>query len=260
MSAFAEVHPPATTPAGGPLVLLHGGNVANWMWEPQLPAFTDRLVLTPDLPGFGERTREGWPGLDATADDVVARVTDQGVDGTFDLAGLSLGALVALRVLARHPDRVRSAFITRAPVEPAGAGVRLICRLQLAFWQSPWFWRAQAAAFGIPPDSRSRYIAHGLSVRAETASAMNAEVLAGGIPANLNRYRGPLLVIAGEKDQALVRNSLRLIASAAPQAQLRLAPGMHHIWSAEDPDLFNEVLRSWLHGTADPRLLRLAGA
>ena len=89
---------------------------------------------------------------------------------------------------------------------------------------------------------------------------MNAEVLAGGIPANLNRYRGPLLVIAGEKDQALVRNSLRLIASAAPQAQLRLAPGMHHIWSAEDPDLFNEVLRSWLHGTTDPRLLRLAGA
>ena len=88
---------------------------------------------------------------------------------------------------------------------------------------------------------------------------MNAEVFAGGVPANLGRYCGPLLAIAGEKEAAVVRDSLRLIANAAPQAQPRLAPGLHHIWSVEDPDLFNEVLCSWLHGTTDARLLRCAG-
>ncbi len=234
----------------GPLVMLHGGNVANWMWEPQLPAFTDRTVLTPDLPGFGERVSEDWPGLDAVADDVVA-----GTAGQFDLVGLSLGAVTALRVLARHPDRVRSAFLTSAPLTPAGAGMRLFGRLQLAFGQARWFWRAQATLFGLPADSRARYVTHGLSVRRENATAMTAEVCAGGVPADLVRYTGPLLAVVGEKDSAAVRGSLAAIAAVAPQTQLRIAPGMHHIWNVEDTDLFNGVLRAWLDGTVDPRLV-----
>jgi pimeloyl-ACP methyl ester carboxylesterase len=255
MSGFPEVHRPETDAAGRPVVMLHGGNVANWMWEPQVAALTDRLVLTPDLPGFGERVRENWPGLDAVADDVVARVTDHGVDGPFDLVGLSLGAVAAVRVLARHPHRVRSAFLTGAPLEQPGAGVRLTARLQLAFWRAPWFWRAMAAAMRLPEDSRERYVTHGLSVRRETASAMVADVYAGGVPEGVGDYSGPLLVIAGEKENGVMRRSLTALAQAAPQAQLRLAPGMHHVWNVEDISLFNEALRSWLNGTTDPRLI-----
>ncbi|UVS80762.1 alpha/beta fold hydrolase [Actinokineospora sp. UTMC 2448] len=251
MTGFPEVHHPA---AGRPVVMLHGGNVGNWMWEPQLPALTDRMVLTPDLPGFGARVGEDWPGLDAAADDVVARVTAH-VEGPFDLVGLSLGAVTALRLLARHPDRVRSAFLTGAPLTRAGVGLRLICQVHLAFCQMPWFWRGQAAAFGIPADARAQYVAHGLSVRRETAAAMNAEVCAGGVPADLGRYTGPLLAIAGQKESAAVRRSLADIAKGAPQSILRLAPGMHHIWNIEDTALFNDALRAWLAGTADPRLL-----
>jgi 3-oxoadipate enol-lactonase len=255
MSGFPEVHRPGTDAPGRPLVMLHGGNVANWMWEPQVAVLTDRTVLTPDLPGFGERVREGWPGLDAVADDVVARVTDHGVDGSFDLVGLSLGAVTAVRVLARHPGRVRSAFLTGAPLERPGAAVRLIARLQLAFWRVPWFWRTLAAAMGLPEDSRERYVTHGLSVSRETASAMFADVYAGGVPAGVGDYSGPLLAIAGEKEDAAVRRSLVALAQVAPQAQVRIAPGMHHIWNVEDAGLFNEVLRSWLNGTTDPRLI-----
>lgn len=255
MSAFPEVHPAATATAERPVVLLHGGNVANWMWVPQLSAFGDRTVLTPDLPGFGERVREDWPGLDAVADDVVARVTGHGVDGPFDLVGLSLGALTALRVLARHPDRVSSAFLTSAPLLPAGAGMRLYCGVQLAFLRARWFWRAQAAAFRLPGDSRAQYVEHGLSVRRETESAMVAEVCAGGVPEEVRRYPGPLLAVAGEKDSAAVRRSLSEIVRAAPQAQPRLVPGMHHIWNVEDAGLFNRVLRAWLEGTVDPFLI-----
>lgn len=254
MNAFPEVHRPEGDTAEPPLVLLHGGNVANWMWEPQVPAFTDRLVLTPDLPGFGERVAEDWPGFDAVADDVVARVTAHGVDGPFDLVGLSLGALVTLRVLARHPDRVRSAFVTGAPLEPAGPGVRLICRLQLTFWRAPWFWGGLATSFGLREDARDRYVAHGLSVRRETATAMFEDVYAGGVPSDLANYSGPLLAVAGAKESASVRRSLAALAAVVPQTQPHLAPGMHHIWNVEDTPLFNDVLRAWLTGTTDPRL------
>ncbi|WP_086827606.1 alpha/beta fold hydrolase [Allokutzneria sp. NRRL B-24872] len=257
MSGFPEVHAPTTTSgAARPLVLLHGGNVANWMWEPQLPALTDRLVITPDLPGFGARVGEDWPGLDAAADDVVARVTELGVDGPFDLVGLSLGAMTALRVLARHPGRVRSALVTGALLERLGVGTRSTVRLQLAFWRAPWFWRGLATAMGLPEEARERYVTHGLSVRRETAAAMFADVNAGGVPADLSEFSGALLAIAGEKESATARRSLATLARVAPRAELRLAPGMHHIWNVEDVDLFNEVMLTWLNnGTADARLI-----
>ncbi|GAA4019415.1 alpha/beta hydrolase [Allokutzneria multivorans] len=258
MSGFPEVHAPRTAGAARPLVLLHGGNVANWMWEPQLPALADRLVITPDLPGFGARVDEDWPGLDAAADDVVARATEHGIDGPFDLVGLSLGAMTALRVLVRHPERVRSALVTGALLERLGAGTRLTARLQLAFWRAPWFWRGLATAMGLPEEARERYVAHGLSVRRETAAAMFADVNAGGVPDELGDYSGALLAIAGEKESATARRSLLALARVAPRAELRFAPGMHHIWNVEDVDLFNDVLLSWLdNGTADARLISL---
>ncbi|GIG71293.1 alpha/beta fold hydrolase [Phytomonospora endophytica] len=259
MNGFPETHPPRSATTAPPLVLLHGGNVANWMWEPQLDAVADRLVLTPDLPGFGTRVGEDWPGLDDVADDVVARATENGADGRFDLVGLSLGAVTALRVLARHPGRVRSAMLTGAPLARPGRGVRLVARLQLAFWRRRWYWRALAAGMRLPADARDRYVGHGLSVRKETARAMFTDVYAGGVPDGLRDYEGPLLAIAGEKEDAVVRESLTALAAAAPQARLRLAPGMHHVWNVEDTGLFNDVLRGWLDGTVDPRLAGVGG-
>lgn len=55
-------------PAGETIVFLHGGNVAGWMWQPQVELLPDRHLLTPDLPGYGERFAEQWPGLAGAAD------------------------------------------------------------------------------------------------------------------------------------------------------------------------------------------------
>jgi 3-oxoadipate enol-lactonase len=257
MIDFPEVHRPAGATAGAPVILLHGGGVANWMWQPQLPALTDRLVITPDLPGFGTRARELWPGLDAVADDVADRLDSLQVTDPVELVGLSLGGLVGLRVLARHPHRVRSAFVTSVAVDRADLPTRLAARTQLAFWRSRGFWRFQAAAFGLPEDSRADYVDHGLSVRRDTAAAMTAEFFAGGVPDGLRDYTGPLLAVAGERDSGLIRRSLRSLGRAVPQAHLRLAPALHHIWSIEDSPLFDDVLIAWLAGTVDPRLLHV---
>lgn len=257
MIDFRELHRPAGAAQGAPLILLHGGGVASWMWQPQLPALTERLVITPDLPGFGTRARELWPGLDAVADDVIARLDALQVTDPIDLVGLSLGGLVCLRVLARHPHRVRSAFVTSVAVDRADLPTRLAARTQLAFWRSRGFWRFQAAAFGLPEDSRADYVDHGLSVRRDTAAAMTAEFLAGGVPDGLRDHTGPLLAVAGERDSALIRRSLRTLGRAVPHAQLRLAPAVHHLWSIEDSALFNAVLTSWLDGTVDRGLITL---
>ncbi|WP_324013286.1 alpha/beta fold hydrolase [Microbacterium sp. JZ37] len=256
MSAFPVIHPAHAETGTRPLVLLHGGNVANWMWAPQVEAFRDRLVLTPDLPGFGARTAEDWPGLDAVADDVVAQVRSAGVGGAFDLVGLSLGGVVALRLLARHGADVPRALVTGAPLTGVGRSARAITALQLALWDAAWFWRAQAAAFRLPEDAREEFVRHGLSVRKENARAMSADVDAGRVPTGLGAYGGALLAVAGEREPAVVRRSLAVLRAALPTARTGLVPRMHHVWNVEDVPLFNDVVREWMDGRMDPRIAR----
>ena len=257
MNRFPEAHPPAEPGDRRPVVLLHGGNVANWMWEPQLPAVADRLALTPHLPGFGARVDERWPGLAGAADDLAARIRELagGARATVDVVGLSLGGVVALHLAARHPDLVASVLTSGAAVERVGGAARATSALQLVLWHRRWFWKAQAVAFGLPADSHQPYVDHGVSIRRDTAEAMLTEVYAGGIPKGLAQYPGRMLLVAGAKEPAVMRRSLAAMRRTAPRAETRIAPGMHHVWNVEDVDRFNGMLRAWLRGNVDHWLL-----
>ncbi|MER7670249.1 alpha/beta fold hydrolase [Kitasatospora sp. NPDC096128] len=99
--------------SGPGLLLAHGaGGSARDNWGPLLPDLAaHRTVVAPDYPGSGDSPYEpGEPTLDEYADRLVAAADEEGLD-TFDLAGFSLGAAVAVRIATRHPGRVRSLLL-----------------------------------------------------------------------------------------------------------------------------------------------------
>lgn len=258
MNDFPELHHEAAGTDLPPLLFLHGGNAASWSWEEQVPAFSDRLVLTLDLPGFGRCVDDDWPGLDGAADAIAARVVALGVDGPLDVVGLSGGGLAALHLAARHPGLVNTLLVTGPMLAPTSSALRAGAALQLAVWDQRWYWRAQSVVMGLPPVGRDLFVEHGLTIHRETMRRIVAEVYStGGLPSGIAHYTGPLLALAGERESAYFRRSLRVLAREAPQTTVRLAPGMHHVWSVEDADLFNDVVRAWVDGAVEPRLLAL---
>jgi pimeloyl-ACP methyl ester carboxylesterase len=253
-----RTYPVAHAGTGRPeatIVLLHGGNVANWMWDPQVQGLADHHVLTPHLPGYGARAGERWTSLAATADDVAAMIAEQAVGGRAHVVGLSLGGVVTAHLLARHPEVVDSAMISGVPLTGVHGTTRRLSELQLGLWDKRWFWQLQSRAFGLPAEDRDLFVEHGMSVAKDNAVRLMREVLTGGVPPGLAAYAGRLLAVAGEKESAWVRRSFPELRRAVPQAVCRVAPGMHHAWSIEDVELFNDVVRAWVRGEVHGRLL-----
>lgn len=135
---------------------------------------------------------------------------------------------------------------------------------QLRMWGSRTYWAGLARAYGLPADSVNDFVTTGLGIDRGSARRMTREVYA-GIPAStldgLTTFDAPLLAIAGEQEPRMMRAALEDIAARAPRASARLAPGMHHVWSAEDPELFHRVLAHWLiHAEPSPELVPVPDA
>lgn len=238
---------------GESIILLHGGNVANWMWQPQVEALPNRHVITPDVAGFGTRTDEAWPGFAGAADDIAEIIRARAVDARAHVVGLSMGAIIAVHLLARHPDVVRSCMVTGAALLGVRGWERRIATLQLSAWERRWFWRGQAAAFRLPADSRETFVTTGMRVRKETALGMFADVFAGALPRERFAYDGPFLAIAGRRESRSVAASFPALRDAMPQTRTWIAPGMRHIWSVQDPALFTRTMVDFIDRAVVPR-------
>jgi pimeloyl-ACP methyl ester carboxylesterase len=233
--------------ADAPTVLfLHGGNVAGWMWGPQLPAFPDRRLLVPDLPGFGDNAHLEWLSVGDTADSLADLVAER-CDSPVDVVGLSLGASVGVELAARHPELVRRLVLASPTATPATRRQRAAARVQLAFWHQPAYWSATAGAWGLPEEDRELFVRTGLGIRRETAERIVREVVAGISPASLERIAAPTLAIAGKRDaRSVSRDSIELIRERVPGAEVRLIAGAHHAVNLEAPQEFNAAVREWI--------------
>ena len=256
---FNEVHPPTRRlqPDAGaarrPVLMLHGGNVAGWMWEAHLPRLSDRTVLTPDTPGFGKHGELGWPGITAVTDRFADRVRAL-EQGPADVVGLSMGGIITLYLAARHPDVVASVFVTGASVLPYPRWMRVSNAVQIAIWESPQYWRGVARGVGLTGDDAAHYVQQGQVITRATMRAVTSWVNPGIPPEVLRRITAPVLAVAGAKEPAYFHRSLRALHAAVPQTETRLVPGVHHIWTVEAPELFDDVLSDWIDGAVHPEL------
>jgi pimeloyl-ACP methyl ester carboxylesterase len=90
-----------------PLVLLPGTGLTARDWDVVAPVLaTRREVRAVDLRGHGESDRPGTYSITLLAQDLVG-LLDRAPEPLLDLVGHSLGGLVALRVAAARPRRVR---------------------------------------------------------------------------------------------------------------------------------------------------------
>jgi 3-oxoadipate enol-lactonase len=215
-----------------------------WDWL-DLPAGP---VIRHVYPGFGRRPRDARPAdLDVWADEVAAL----GSGEPLDLAGVSMGSMVAQHTALRHPGRVRSLVLacTGGSADPASAlaraaaaaaGMPAVLDETLRRWFTPAALQARPAHPGVGYATRTLLDLDPASFADGWRAIARHDVLSrlGGVAA-------PTTCIAASSDVAAPLPRVAHLAEAIPGAELVVLDGPHMI-HLENPAAFSGALAAHL--------------
>ncbi|MCZ4353523.1 alpha/beta fold hydrolase [Roseovarius aestuarii] len=226
-----------------PLVLLPGMMCDARVFGPQLAAFSPDNAVTIAPITMGDRVEE----IASNLLDVLPR--------KFALAGMALGANVAMELLRRAPDRVcrialmdTNAFAetpqSAADLEPliiklrAGNLAGFVDGMLPSTHLAPGPMRAQVME--LVHDMADHL---GADVIIKQARAMQRRR---DYQAVLRRCKMPALVLCGAHDGATPIKRHSFLADLIPYAQLSVIEGAGHLPTLEQPDRTTEALRAWM--------------
>lgn len=217
-------------------------------------------VIIPDLPGFGDS--EPMPGrahdTAGYADALIELIDRLDGDRPIVLVGHSFGSIVAARIAARVPDRIRRLVLINPIATPALHGPRVVMsKLTAAYYalgralpgglgrsllSSRWIVRATSRAMTRTKDERLREFIHDSHLRhfnrfhsprvlSETFQASVSSTVADFADA----IPMPVLLVAGEHDEIAPVVGQRELADRLTDARLEVLPDVGHLVHYESP-------------------------
>jgi len=222
---------PDGDPSAPAVLLLHGAGQAGVVWLDQVAALAaaGRRPLAVDLPGHGQSEGNPPASIGGGADWCFRFLDALAIEATA-VAGFSMGALTALEMAARAPDRMRSLALcgvaARMPVHP----------------------KLPALAEANDPEAAQligRWGHENANMSDETIALMAAAgpgVLHAGLKAcddykdaleAAGRVSCPAVLVLGEKDLMTPPEGAAALAEALADARTVILPGCGHMMMVE---------------------------
>ena len=219
-------------PANPTVLLLHGAGLSWWAYRDAAAPLAARYhVELAVIDGYGEASDIPFTSIASSAQALVAHIRQAHGGQVYALGGLSLGAQIVVEALSNQPDVARFAIIESALVCPLPGAKTLfapMARMSYGLLRRRWFARMQAKALCLPDALFEDYYRD--SLRLSKESLVNTLVSNGAyaLPPALTQTRARVLVIAGEKEPAVMRKSARMLHEAIRGSELWVARGMKH--------------------------------
>ncbi len=242
-----------------PLVLIHGVGLRSLVWAPQISCFArTHRVIALNMPGHG-----GSTSLSSGADlrDFVqwlAEVlTALGLD-TVNLAGHSMGALIAGGFVATYPEKVSRVALLNSVYRRTPAARKAVEERALQIVQRQmdveeplirWFGDCEAEQ-GIRNKVKGwleTVDPNGYAVT-YSAFAKGDDVFAD----QWGQVSCPALFLTGEDDPNSTGAMTREMASAAPNGKARVIKHHKHMVNLTAPDQVNAAMAEWLQEAVEP--------
>lgn len=225
------------TGGDGPAVVLsHALFFDRGMFAAQVARFGRAYrVVGYDHRGQGESRRSAGLDMDTLAEDAAALV--EALDlGPCHFVGHGMGGFVALRLVARRPELLRSAAVLGSSADEESAPlheVRFDALPRLVFGDSTLTGRAAVQA---------RWARHFAELDDAVLAAAEGVVRRKAVLGELIGAGVPLLVLSGAEDRLYGREPAERIADTAANAAHVVVTRAGHALAVERPDAVNDVL------------------
>ncbi|HMV17965.1 MAG TPA: alpha/beta fold hydrolase, partial [Rhodocyclaceae bacterium] len=213
-------------------------------------------VLTPDLPGHGDAPRAG-PQLADWSDAVAV-----GLPKGCTLAGWSLGALLALDIARRHPDKVARLILTGASPRftatddwPCALSADTLRDFRAGFGADPDATQRRFVALQALGDHARRNVTQTLTAALTPADTAHREALADGLALLADTDLRPILpaiaqpvrLLHGARDALMPVAAAEHLADALPHARLSIFADSGHAPFLSRPDDFATLVEGARH-------------
>lgn len=237
---------------GAAILLLHGYTDSRLSWAPVIAALPPRFrVVAPSQRGHGRSNRPetGYRMADFAAD-AVDLLDALGIARAV-VVGHSMGAAVAERLAARHPERVSAlvlagAFGTFRDNREIAALDDLVAGLADPI--DAGFVRAfqeGTLAQPVPASFLDSVVAESLRVPAQVWRAALSGMIAADPVAERRRIAAPTLVVHGARDALVPAGDADAITTAVADARLRIYAEAGHALHWEEPARFAAELAAF---------------
>jgi aspartate dehydrogenase len=249
---------------GSAVFLLHGIGSSATSWDRVAPLLAGHRLIAPDFPGYGDSPDDPAMTLEGLTDRLAAAIDAEG--GSAHLVGVSFGALVALALARRSPERVRSLVLADATLGRGGFP---------AAERERWLAGRLAFAGDLIGGARERAREIAAPGAAETVIAEIAANMRRARPAGycavarivagtdalpwLSEIRVPALVLCGAADAVVGVPLAGTIAEALPDARYATIHAAGHAPHVEQPAAFAAATSAFIAAVEAPdRITRVA--
>jgi pimeloyl-ACP methyl ester carboxylesterase len=258
--------------SGPPILFIHEFAADHRTWARQVEALSGEFrCITYDARGYPPsevpKEQERYSYI-RQADDAIDVLDAFGVEQAH-IVGLSMGGFCALQLGIRYPGRVSSLLVSSAGsgANPAGRAAFIAETGQVAAAFRAQGPAAVAAKLATGPSriqlkrknpaawhefvrQLGEHSAEGMALTITGVQRSRPSLY--DITDQLSGITAPTLVVNGDEDEACLEPGL-LLKRTIPAAGLLVVPNSGHALNLEEPDLYNDVIRTFIHDSRGGR-------
>lgn len=245
------------------IIFLHGEGIASWIWDKQVKAFNDYHCIVPDIPGHGKSANIKHFTIQSAADMIIDIIKNKAKNGKAHLVGISLGAQIIVQILATAPEVVGHVLISGALVrssQPTETFLNLLdylIKVYLPDKNKTIRIMSYVRSYNIPKNLRSKFKESTYVIEKDSLERIIRENILFQMPSSLKNVEAHVLVMTGEKDFIIIKESAKYLLNKLPNSKGAMALKVGHLWNIENPKLFNKTLRTWITDNKSPEELEL---
>ncbi len=234
------------------IIFLHTEGTAGWIWDKQVEEFSDYHCIVPDLPGHGKSAQVVPFTIQRAADMIIGIIKNRAKNGKAHLIGLSLGGQIILQILSNAPEVLDHVLICGAIVrnfKPSETFLKLmnhLIKVYLPDKNKSIRIMSYVRSYNIPKNLRGKFKESTYVIEPESLDGIIRENMLFRMPSGLKNTNIPVLVMLGQKDFIIIKESALNLIKTVPNSRGAMAMNVGHLWNIENPELFNATLRSWL--------------